>query len=444
MTAAVAQEVTVRIPHDWDPRHYQMPLWRYLERGGKRAVAVWHRRAGKDSCTLNWTAKAALQRVGVYFHMLPELKHARKVVWDAIDAQGRRMIDQVFPPDIRESATENDMKIRLANGSVWQLVGSDNYDAIVGTNPVGVVFSEWALSDPRAWDFVRPILAENGGWAVFIFTPRGENHAADLYRMAKESPQWFAELLTVDNTQAISRDAVDAEREAGMPQALIEQEFFCSFEAANVGAYYASYLKDAEEQGRIGKLPPDPTLPVYTAWDLGMDDATAIWLAQVHRKEVRIIGYLEDSGAGLEHYTKTLRDFPFTYAGHFLPPDVEVRELGTGVSRKEVLFKLGLRATVVPKLSVEDGIAAVRALLPRCWFDAEKCEVGLKALRNYRVEFNEKMGTFAARPRHDWTSHAADAFRYFAIGLDRAERERSRGRRHNPPQADGSYDPRKW
>lgn len=222
----------ILIPNNWNPRPYQQPLWRYLSNGGKRAVAVWHRRSGKDSLAINWTAKAMLRRVGVYWHMLPLNTQARKVVWDGIDKLGRRMIYQAFPPELIKSVNAQEMKIELINGSIWQCVGSDNYNALVGGNPVGVVFSEYSIADPAAWDFIRPILAENGGWALFIYTPRGHNHGYTLYNQAKAAG-WFTEILTVEDTHAISEQAVNDERLAGMSEAMIEQEFYCSFEAVN-------------------------------------------------------------------------------------------------------------------------------------------------------------------------------------------------------------------
>lgn len=220
----------ISIPNDWNPREYQRELWKYLCNGGKRAVAIWHRRAGKDSLSLNWTAKAMLQRVGVYWHMLPLNNQARKVVWDAIDKKGRRVIDQVFPVPMRKLVNATEMKIELWNGSIWQCVGSDNYNTLVGSNPVGVVFSEYSIADPKAWDFIRPILAENGGWALFIYTPRGKNHGFDLYNNALAAG-WFVQKLGIDDTGAIAIDVVDEERRAGMSEAMIQQEFYCSFEA---------------------------------------------------------------------------------------------------------------------------------------------------------------------------------------------------------------------
>ena len=223
------------IPNAWNPRPYQRRLWDYFAKGGRRAVAVWHRRCGKDSLALNLeAAKALTERVGVYWHMLPLNTQARKVIWDGVDRYGRRMIDQAFPKELRLSTNDQEMKIVFKNGSVWQCVGSDNYDALVGSNPVGVVFSEYSVTPKAAiaWDYIRPILAENGGWALFIYTPRGHNHGYTLYNQAKAAG-WFTELLTVDDTKAIPAEAVEEERRAGMSEAMIQQEFYCSFEAVN-------------------------------------------------------------------------------------------------------------------------------------------------------------------------------------------------------------------
>lgn len=427
----------IKIPHAWKPRKYQMALWRYLESGGKRAVAVWHRRAGKDSLALNWTAVAAMERVGVYWHMLPLQTQARKVVWDAIDKQGRRVIDQVFPPALRKSMNAQEMKIELLNGSIWQCVGSDNYNSLVGANPVGVVFSEYSIADPAAWDFIRPILAENEGWALFIYTPRGRNHGLALFETAQKAEGWFAQCLSVSDTKAIPISAVDAERAAGMDEDTVRQEFFCSFDAAVKGAYYAALLNQAEAEGRIGFVPHDPSKPVYTAWDLGIGDATAIWFYQVCGREVDVIDYYEASGAGLDHYARVLQAKPYTYTNaNIFPHDVGVHELSSGKSRLDLLAGLGVRGRVLPKSSVDGGIAAVRLLLPRCRFDKEKCAKGLEALRQYQKEWDSVRRDFMPRPKHDWTSHAADAFRYLALGL----KEESNAERFEMRRA-VEYDP---
>lgn len=433
----------VLVPVDWAPRIYQMPLWSFLENGGKRAVCIWHRRAGKDACSMNFTVTSALNRVGLYWHLLPTYNQGRKIVWDGRTKEGRPFLS-FFPQDLVKSVNNTDMKLELTNGSIWQVVGTENVDRLVGANPVGVVFSEYSLQDPRAWDYIRPILAENGGWAVFIYTPRGKNHGWDLYQMALKNPSWFCQVLKAGDTGVINQAIIDEERAAGMQEELINQEFYCSFEAGMVGSYYGTQLARLVEQGHLARVPHDPRLLVDTGWDLGMDDSTVIWFAQVARSETRIIDYYEASGEGLTHYVKVLREkqdqFGYNYGRHFAPHDIEVRELGTGKSRKEIAHKLGLKFTTVPKLSVEDGIEAVRTLLPTCYFDELKTKKGFDALMNYRKEFDEKRRTFLQQPYHDWSSHGADGFRTLAVGLRRS----NVNRRNLPRQADSAFSALNW
>jgi hypothetical protein len=764
----------IRLPHNgWAPRPYQRKLWNYLEKGGKRAVAIWHRRAGKDEVCLHWTATAAHTRVGCYWHMLPEASQARKAVWDAVNPHtGQRRINEAFPRELRESTRETDMAIRFKSGSLWQLVGSDNfncfsddteiltrdggwllfseltgdelvatldegdelvyapirevmsydyegemyrvynnaidllttpnhqfyvesgkgfrkfkriddptilgdkipatcwwqgveprkfvlpvvdydrntrldidrnlefavddwcaflgiylsegstfsdghgnyrvtisqtkpaicedinelltrmelhyrYDAnpgnfvisnkqlfeycrqfglqheryvpveckgysrgllsilrdwlvkgdgnlngnntlsyattsrrlagdfqelliktgysgnmsvrhnsggmirgrpinstrplycvyrrlskfkhfrdteesyvsqeeysgkvwcvdagshvikvrrngkeawcgnsLVGSPPIGVVFSEFALADPSAWGYLRPILAENGGWALFITTPRGRNHAATFYEAAHQDPTWFSEQLPATDTSVFTWDQLEIEhrellREYGPDdgEARYRQEYLVSFDAGVMGSYYGSLMEAAEKEKRIGKVLHEPTLPVHTSWDLGIGDATAIWCWQLVGQEIRAIDYIENSGVGLDYYARELDRRPWKWGEHILPHDSEARELGTGRSRIEVLRSLGFHRTqVIPAQKVEDGINAVRTMLPRIWFDAEKCARGISALQNYRRSWNDALRTYSDRPLHDWTSHAADSLRYWALSNTR-------------------------
>ncbi len=413
---------TITIPNDWHPRSYQLKLWRYLEGGGRRAVAVWHRRSGKDSVALNWTAVSALQRVGLYWHMLPEAAQGRKVVWDGVDGRGRRLLDQVWPKAIRERTNTTDMKISLKNGSIWQVVGSDNYDSLVGANPVGVVFSEYALAAPGAWDYIRPILAENGGWALFIFTPRGRNHAHALFEQAMQHDAWFCERLGLRQTGVIGMDVIEEERAAGMSDSMIDQEFHCSFEAPSEGTFYAKLLAQAQEAGRIGRVPWEPSVPVETWWDLGVGDETVIWFVQQVGREIRVVDFHAGRGEGLEAYAKVLLARPYPYREHLWPHDGAHRELGTGRSRRMVAEDLGIRPIrIVPAAPLGDGIQAVRSLLPRCWFDEQACANGLQALQAYAREWDGARQMFRDRPRHDWASHAADAFRTGAMGLEQPQ-----------------------
>ena len=415
---------------EWTPRPYQRSLWDYLEGGGKRACVVWHRRSGKDDVALNYTARAAHERVGEYWHMLPEASQGRKAVWAAVNPHtGRRRIDQAFPLQMRARTRDNEMSIEFKNGSLWRVVGSDNYDSLVGSTPAGVVFSEWALADPNAWAFLRPILMENAGWVIFITTPRGNNHAKKTYDLARQDDQWFAEILTAQDTGVFTPDQLASElreyqhnygREEGT--AFFEQEYNCSFEAALRGSYYGPQITRATQQGRITRVPIERAIPVHTAWDLGVSDATAIWFIQVVGRERRLIDYYQGSGVGLEDYVKVLKakeaEHGFIWGNHYFPHDVQVRELGNkGLSRVDTLKGLGIKATIVPQHNVDDGINAVRQLLEISWIDENRCEMGLDALRSYQRAWNEKMEMFSDHPLHNWASHGADALRTFAAGF---------------------------
>jgi phage terminase large subunit len=391
-------------------------------------VLVWHRRAGKDLMLLNRTICASQERVGVYWHVFPAAKQGRKIIWDGVTKDGRPFLDY-WPADLIAERNATEMRLKLINGSVWQVVGSDNYnDALIGGNPVGLVMSEYALQNPSCWNYLRPILAENDGWAAFPFTPRGKNHGHALYEMAQKNDKWFCERLSADQTGAISQAAIEEERQAGMPEELIEQEFFCSFEAALVGAYYGKLMRAAEDEKRVGRVPYEPQLPVETWWDLGVDDQMAIWFIQRFGREIRAIDYYENTGLGLDHYAKVLRSKEYSYSRFVLPHDIRVREMGNSArTRLETLKKLmGVenpddqptqRFVVVPKQPPVERINAVRTILPRCWFDAEKCATGIEALKQYQRLWDDERKTFKSEPLHDWTSHGSDAFGHGAMVL---------------------------
>jgi hypothetical protein len=291
---------------------------------------------------------------------------------------------------------------------------------------VGCVFSEYALHNPECWDLIRPILLENGGWAIFIYTPRGYNHGFDLLEQARESEEWFHQVLTVNDThrgdgQPIVTDSdIEEERRSGMPGELIRQEFYCDFTAPLVGAYFGKELDEAMAEGRICDVPWRKELPVYTAWDLGFSDAMVIWMWQQVGDYVNFIDYYSASNAGLEHYAKVLENKPYIFKTHYAPHDIKVRELGSGKSRLEMAHKLGIKFRVAPRLSLEDGINAAKMFIARCRFDKERCEDGLKALRHYTRSYDRKNRIWSARPQHDWASHPADAFRYAAISVPKS------------------------
>lgn len=414
----------LKLPNNWTPRPDQVALFNSIKPSG-RSIEIAHRRWGKDDIALHATACQAMQRQGNYWHMMPEYGQCRKAIWEAVNPRtGIRRVDEAFPEQIRSGFRAQDMMIKLKNGSTWQLIGSDNFNSLVGSPPIGTVFSEYAIADPRSWGYLRPILAENNGWATFITTPRGKNHAYDLYNFAKNDPNWFAEVTPATHSGVFTSQQLDQERleliaEYGPEEgeALFRQEYYCSFDGAICGSYYGGQIETAEQEGRICNVPYDSSLPVTTAWDLGVGDATGIWFFQVHATEIRVIDYYEASGEGLGYYAKYLAGKPYVYKEHIMPHDIRVRELGTGKSRYETAQTLGIKPIVIcPSLPIDDGINAVRSLFSKIYIDKKKCEQGLEALRSYRKEYDDKRKEYKNRPYHDWTSHAADAFRMFAVG----------------------------
>lgn len=412
-------ELTLPID-SFKPRDYQLPLLRALDSRYKRAVWVAHRRSGKDLVMMNYVAKSMYSRKGAYYYLFPTYKQAKKVIWDGMTRDGFKFIDYI-PKELRKRTDNGEMLIETHNGSIFRLVGTDNINSVVGSNPVGCVFSEWSLQNPAAWDYIRPILAENGGWAAFIYTPRGKNHGHTLLETAKAFPDtWYWEVLDVEKTKAIDPETLNQEYDEIVRKdgndALYQQEYNCSFEVPIQGAYYASQLMAADREERITSVPYDPNTPVHTAWDLGMDDSTSIWFFQIANQEIHFIDYYESSGEGINYYIKYLQDRNYVYGRHFAPHDIAVRELGTGKSRLEVAKALGVVFEVGKALAIHDGIQAVRNVLGKCWFDKEKCDRGLSALRSYHKEWDEDNQVFKNRPEHDWASHGSDAFRSFAVG----------------------------
>ena len=416
------------IPNDWDCMDHQAHLWADMDSGKKRAVAVWHRRAGKDSTALNYTCAQAIEKTGVYWHMLPTQTQARKVVWDGIDRLGRKMIHQVFPKQIRKSKHNHEMKIELINGSIWQLCGSDNYDSLVGANPSGVIFSEWSLCNPASWDFIRPILAENGGWAIFIYTARGKNHGFKMAQMARKNPSWHYSMFTVEDTRRedgsriITQEAIQEDKDSGMSDDMVQQEYYCSFDVAIPGAYYAKEIASARFDKRICSIPIDPTLDVHTYWDLGISDMMTIWFVQAIGKEVRLIAYYENNNEGMAHYIQYLDSFQkahrIQYGQHYAPHDIEVRELMSGKSRRDTARDMGIVFYVIPKIGISEGIEAVRRLFPSIWIDENRCEQGLNCITSYHRDYDEKKQVFHDQPVHDWSSHGADGLRGLAVSYD--------------------------
>lgn len=417
----------VTLPHNYEPRPYQLPLLQAIDSGYLRLLTLWHRRSGKDKTWLNIIAKKMAERVGAYYYFFPTFRQGKKILWDGMDRDGFKFTDH-FPKGLVASRNDTELKITYRNGSIFQIIGTDRYDSIVGTNPVGCVFSEYALQNPAVWDFIRPILAENGGWAGFNFTPRGKNHAYDLYQVALADPRrWFVSRLTADDTGAIPPEVLEQERKEIIAKngddAVYFQEYFCSFTAGIMGAYYYRQCEEAEKAGRFTSVPYDPALPVHTVCDLGISDTFAIGFYQSAGMQRRKIDYMEFTGVGLPEIIKAMKDKPYVYGRHFAPHDIKVRELGTGKSRLEVAESLGIAYEVVPSMPVQDGIEAGRRAFSKLWVDKDACKLWLRAIPQYTKEYDEERKVFRDRPNHDWTSHAADEHRYFALVEDRMTNE---------------------
>jgi hypothetical protein len=406
------------------PRWYQLPLWKYLEAGGKRAAVVWPRRHGKDLLSINWCAVASQQRVGTYWLVYPYLNQGRRIAWTGMDGAGKKFLD-AFPEELVSSRQNAEMRLSLKNGSVVQVMGADEPDRFVGANPVGIIFSEWSLMNPLVWKLTAPILAENGGWSIFIYTPRGANHGLDTLNTARTTPGWFHSKLTAADAKVLTAEQLREARKELKDDSLFQQEFFTSFTVPLAGAYYQTQFKYLYRHKRITEVPVDPALPVTTAWDLGVDDEMAIWFAQESPAgEVRMVHYHSGRNEGLGHYIKYLHnwanDHGVTYKEHLAPHDIAVRELTTGKSRLETARSMGIKFRPVSKHSIEDGIEAVRNLLPMCWFDLVGTKDGASCLKSYSKKYDEQTDTYSTRPDHNWASHAADAMRTFAWGRRKA------------------------
>jgi hypothetical protein len=418
--------IDIELPHNgWMPRPHQMALWEYLQAGGERALAVWHRRAGKDEICLQHAAVSAMKRPGNYWHCLPEYLMARKAIWTSINAHtGRRRIDEAFPDILRENISDNEMFIRFKNGSTWQLIGSDRYDATVGAGVAGITYSEWALANPSAWAYHRPMLQENRGWAAFITTPRGHNHAKALYDHASVSKEWFCELLTARDTGALSEAQLAealAEYQAlygeDVGAAQFQQEYLCSWNAAILGAFYALEMANVRSEERIVAIDAIDA-PVHRAWDLGVADDTSIWWFQSVGAQVFLLDHYSSSGVGVEHYAEQIeqrtRQYGWRDGNDYVPHDAKIKEWGSGRTRVETMVGFGLHPLLVPMSTIADGINAVRRVLPLCVFHP-RCEEGVNALEQYRREWDDEKKAFRANAVHDWTSHPSDAFRYLAL-----------------------------
>lgn len=389
------------------------------------AALVCHRRAGKTVASVNELLTRALASSKPdprFAYLAPYYGQAKSIAWDYLKGYGDQVIRKV---------SESELSVEVLNGARIRLYGADNPDSLRGIYLDGCILDEYADMRPSIWgSVIRPALADRRGWACFIGTPKGHNAFYEIHEQAKASIEWYSLVLKASETGIIPASELEDARKT-MTADQVAQKFECSFEAAIQGAIYAKELAAAREAQRIGRVPYDPVLPVHTAWDLGVGDATAIWFIQLLGQEARLIDYYEASGEGLPHYARILQERCYVYGRHIAPHDIAVRELGSGRSRIEVAQSLGIKFETAPNVPLEDGIHASRLWMARCWFDETKCKAGLEALQHYRWDYNEKMGEFKPRPIHNFASHAADAFRYAPLALKDKPQKVKREAREN-------------
>ena len=396
-------------------------------------VVVAHRRFGKTVCMINHMIKRAIEetRPNPRLHYVsPTYRQSKLVAWDYL---------KTFTSGIPgTSYHETELRCDLPTGARITLLGAENPSSLRGIYSDFVVMDEVASMPESIFpEIIRPALSDRKGSCAFISTPQGHNYFFELWEAAASNKGWARAMYKASDTGIVDDDELEAAR-ATMTESQYLQEFECSFVANVPGSVFGKELQAADDKERITSVPYDPRFRVDTYWDLGMHDYTSIWFTQeVGRGEVHVIDYYENRGEGLPHYASMLDHKEYLYGNHYGPHDLEVRELGTGKSRREMAYELGIAFRTVSRIPVEDGIHAVRMLIPRCYFDRDNCRQGLEALRHYHRAWSERNRTFRDQPVHDWSSHAADAFRTMAVGM---ESKRDPDRRL-PPVADNNYNP---
>ena len=398
----------MKITIPYKPRPLQKEIHKNLTRF---SVLVCHRRFGKTVLTVNELIKKCLQCKlprPRYYYIAPTYSMAKRIAWDYL-----KYYTSVLP---KMEYHETELRADLPNGGRIQLLGCERPQTLKGLYMDGVVLDEVAQMPPKMWtEVIRPALSDRKGFMVAIGTPQGHNSFFEVYNHGLQDENCYAQRFKASETKIGDEEELE-EAKKMMPPEIYEAEYECSFESSAIGSIYSQSLSKADKEGRITKVPYDSTIKVDTYWDLGMRDKTAIWFVQQKGSAIHLIDYFEDSGESLEYYASILDERGYVYDTHYLPHDANVREIGTGKSRLEIAQSLGLVTSIVPKMSIEDGINATRMTLSRCWFDYEKTKDGLDALRQYRWAVTDK-GETKNRPLHDWTSHAADSFRYVCTGL---------------------------
>jgi phage terminase large subunit len=385
----------------------------FHERTERWACLVAHRRAGKTVSAVNELIRAAAvcaSAMPLFAYIAPYRSQAKSVAWEYLKHYARPIL---------ASVNESDLYVDLVNGARIRLFGADNADAMRGLGFDGLFLDEYADFKPSVWgSILRPALSDKQGWCVFSGTPKGKNQFWDIYSTAQRIPsEWFCLELPASVSKLLPEGELSAAKAQLSPDQYM-QEYECSFEAAILGAFYGTEMREATEQGRVTRVHYDNNVPVHTAWDLGYRDDTAVWFYQVIRDEVHLIDFYAVSGANIDEISANVLGRGYNFGKHNLPHDARAKTLAA--AGKSVIEQLAVHfginsLAIVPDLSVQDGIQAVRKVLPQCWFDADKCSEGIEALRQYQREYDEDKKAFRQTPRHDWCSHPADAFRMLSI-----------------------------
>lgn len=385
----------------------------------KRAVLVWARRHGKDYTCWYYLIYKALTQKGIYYFVFPEYSQARKAFWDAITEDGQSYLDFI-PAKKVQRKLNHEMKLHLTNGSIIQVLGSDNYDAIRGTNPCGVILSEYAYQNPNVWKLILdPILSKNKGWAVFNSTPNGRNHFFDLYQYGINNPdEFYVSKITNSDTHFISDNDIAKKKAQGISEEFLAQEYECSFDIGVEGSYYGKQMRDMKNEKRIGYVPYDRNCLVYTAWDLGFADSMSIVFFQRRGNEILVIDFYENRGYQLAHYLEELRRKNYNYGKHYIPHDGKAHDR-LGNTFTDIAQAQGFSMTVLPRqTSILEGIEKVRGMLPRVFIDETKCDYLIRCLLDYHAEYDERSQVYKSHPHHNWSSHAADAVRLMIQSME--------------------------
>ena len=414
----------IRIPHNYTPREYQKNLWNCLEKWYKRAIAKWHRRAWKDKTLFNLIIKEAIKNKWVYWYLFPTYAQAKKVIWDWIDKTWFKFLDHI-PRELVKSQNKTDLSIELINWSLIQLIWTDKFDSIRWVSLKWCVFSEYAFQNPIVWDVIRPILAESGWWAIFNSTPNWKNHFYELWKIAEKNENWMVESLTVEDTKAVPLEVIAEDRRSWMTEEMVRQEYYCSFDVWAIWNYYGEQIEQARNENRIWEVPINKYAKVDVDIDIWVNDSFSLWCKQDDWLFYNFIRYFEDNGKMLEYYFSYIEDFleerKLSLWKIYVPHDWDNKAHSFLVSWETILDRFKkhfwtekIKLIARPK-SVLDGINSVRKIFHKVRIDEVECKQWLNCLENYKKKYDEVNKIFLDKPLHDWASHWADSFRYFAI-----------------------------